>query len=392
MLLDMNVKMRKGGFDLAAHIALSEAHTGLLGQAGAGKTAVLSMIAGTLEPQSGYIMLDGKLLYDSRKGIYMPKEQRPVGTVLHCDTVLAEGTVGEYLSAVYRRILKPRRLFSLSFLYMLLDLGPLLNQAMPLLSEADRYRVALAKALLKSPRLLLLDDTFMRIGHQYRQSLLPIIRHLQHEFGVAVFYASQSLGEILDLTDQLIVLEQGRVLRSGSLAEMARQHEFLRYLGLRQIDNVLPVKIREHHYQAGYTRVDCCGLSLRLPLRPQYAVGEVLQVSVRANDVALSLNYLEGISIQNQIKGRICAIIPGAGSVIVQIDCGHTFLAEITAYACHDLDLREGQIVYCLIKANAMVYLSELETLPFNRIINHNGQFYYVNAEQQSTLSADSLI
>lgn len=262
----------------------------------------------------------------------------------------------------------------------LLELGPILEQTVARLSAGDRQRVALACSLLKSPKLLLLDDTFATIGPSYKMQLLPILKSLQTEFALPALYASQSLRDILELTDRLIVLENGQILRSGPLREVARQQGILRYLGVRQIDNIVPVRIRHHDYAAGCSLADSFGQPLSLPLRPQFEPGSQTQVSIRANDIALSRRFIEGISIQNQIKGRICALIPGSDSVIVQIDCGCTLLAEITPGACREMALREGDWIYCLIKTHAIVYLAELDTLPYQKVVNHGDGYYYLSA------------
>lgn len=378
MLLEMNVRLRRGHFDLTTQISLQDRSAGLFGQSGAGKSTVLSLIAGTLQPQSGHIMLDGKILFDSRKGIVMPREQRPVGAVLQSDRENVSATVRDDLSAAYHRTLKQRRLFKPDYLIGLLELGPILDRPIEMLSAGERQRVTLTRSLLKSPKLLLLDDTFAAIGNGYRMQLLPILKRLQNEFGLQVLYASQSLGEILELTDQLIVLEQGKVLRSGSLRELAKNPGMLRHLGVRQIDNILSVTIDDHDYLAGCSLASSFGLPLALPLRPQFALGSQTQVSIRANDIALSRSYIEGISIQNQIKGRICAVIPSGETLIVQVDCGGTLLAEITPAACRNMALREGEAIYCLIKTHSITYLAELDALPHQRVISHGGDYYYL--------------
>lgn len=324
MLLEMNVKLRRGHFDLTTQLSISDTSVGLFGKSGAGKSTVLGLIAGTIQPQSGNIVLDGKILFDSRKGLLMPREQRPVGAVLQVDRANSAETVRDNLTSAFNRTLKQRRIFKLDFLIGLLELGPILDHAIALLSAGERQRVALARSLLKSPRLLLLDETFAAIGNGYRIQLLPILKRLQQELGLPVLYASQSLGEILELTDRLIVLEQGKVLHRGSLLEVAKHQGMLRYLGIRQIDNILPVTIRSHDYSSGCSLVHSFGLPLTLPLRPHLAVGSQTQVSIRANDIALSRSYIDGISIQNQIRGRICALIPSGESLIVQVDCGCT--------------------------------------------------------------------
>ncbi|MEI7997618.1 MAG: ATP-binding cassette domain-containing protein, partial [Methylococcaceae bacterium] len=264
-------------------------------------------------------------------------------------------------------------------LIKLLELEPVLDHSIELLSAGERQRVALARSLLKSPRLLLLDETFAAIGNGYRIQLLPILKRLQQELGLPVLYASQSLGEILELTDRLIVLEQGKVLHKGSLLEVAKHQGMLRYLGIRQIDNILPVSIRSHDYLSGCSLALSFGLPLTLPLRPHLPIGSQTQVSIRAKDIALSRSYISGISIQNQIKGRICALIPSGESLIVQVDCGSTLLAEITPGACREMALQEGQDIYCLIKTHSITYLVELDAQPYHREVSQGGGHYYLD-------------
>jgi molybdate transport system ATP-binding protein len=378
MLLEMNVKLRRGHLDLTTQLSVNDTSIGLFGKSGAGKSTVLGLIAGTIQAQSGHIVLDGKILFDSRKGIVMPREQRPVGAVLQIDCANSAETVRNNLTDTFNRTLKQRRIFKLDFLIGLLELGPILDHAIALLSAGERQRVALARSLLKSPRLLLLDETFAAIGNGYRIQLLPILKRLQQELSLPVLYASQSLGEILGLTDRLIVLEQGKVLHNGLLLEIAKQQGMLRYLGIRQIDNNLAVTIRSHDYSSGCSLAHSFGLPLTLPLRPDLDTGSQTQVSIRANDIALSRNYISGISIQNQIRGRICALIPSGESKIVQVDCGVTLLAEITPGACRDMALQEGEDIYCLIKTHSITYLAELDAQPYHRVVSHGDGHYYL--------------
>ncbi len=381
MLLEMNVKLRRGHFDLTTQLSVNDNSIGVFGKSGAGKSTILELIAGTLQPQSGSIRLDGKILFDSKKGIVMPREQRPIGAVLQIDALDLKATVHEILLSAYQRIFKPRRLLKLDAIIQLLALGPLLTHSVQSLSAGERQRVALARALIKSPQLLLLDETFATIGQDYRMQLLPFLKTLQDELNLPVVYASQSLGEILELTDKLIILEQGKVLRHGSLREFAKQQGLLRYLGIRQVDNLLLVTILSHDQFSGSTLGHSYGVPLALPFRPHFAAGEQIQVSVRANDVALSLKYLDGISIQNQLKGRVCALIPNGESIIVQVDCGGVVLAEITPKACRDMDLKEGDSVYCLIKTHSITILTEMHAQTNQRVVSHGDGHYYLSTE-----------
>ncbi len=140
---------------------------------------------------------------------------------------------------------------------------------------------------------------------------------------------------------------------------MTKTHSALRK------NNVLTVTIREHDYSAGCTRANTFGLPLILPLCSHVAIGDQIQVSICANDIALSRDYIRGISIQNQIKGRICALFPNGHSLIVQVDCGETLLVEITLGACRDMALQEGDTVYCLIKTHSITHCAKENTQPY---------------------------
>lgn len=330
--------------------------TGLAQNRPASKSTLLGLIAGTLQPQRGRIVLDGKTLFDSRKGILVPREQRPIGAVLQQDSIQGGQTVQASLRGVYERTLKQRRLFRPGRLVDLLELGDLVNRKTDQLSAGERQRVALAGALLKSPSILLLDEPFAPLGNGFRTQLLPLLQRVSGEFKLPVLYASHSLGEILDLTNRLIVLANGRILRNGSFKDLAREENLRGYLGVRHIENVLSVTINAHDPEAGCTLAKTYGTELVLPLRPHLPLNSESQVFIRSCDIALSRHYLTGISIQNQIPGRICAIIPTADSILIQIDCGSTVLAGITPKAFRDMALQEGDTIYCLAKAQAFSF------------------------------------
>ncbi len=130
-------------------------------------------------------------------------------------------------------------------------------------------------------------------------------------------------------------------------------------------DNVLTVTIHNHDFASGCSRANTFGLPLILPLCAHVEIGEQIQVSIRANDIALSRDYIRGISIQNQIKGRICALFPNGHSLIVQVDCGEILLVEITLGASRDMGLQEGDTVYCLIKTHSITHFDAKNTQPY---------------------------
>jgi len=355
MLLEMNVSLKRGRYNLA----MDDTHAGLFGHSGAGKSTVLGLIAGTIQPESGHIVLDGKILFDSRKGVLVPREQRPVGAVLQDDASLANGTVRENLDSAYERTLRAKRWLKPNRLIELLELGPVLDRPVGEISVGERQRAALGKALLKSPRMLLLDEPFAAMDRNLRAQLKPLLKRLEDELKLPLLYASHSLEEILDLARWLIVVADGKVIRCGSLMDLAHSEEVAPYLRRRPVENLLAVTVSGHDAEGGCTLAKAYGVELALPLRPELAPGSQVQVAIRSGDIALSKHYLAGISMQNQLAGRICALIDMGGSVLAQVDCGATLLVGITARACRDLGLKEGDPVYCLAKTQSFSYPCE---------------------------------
>jgi molybdate transport system ATP-binding protein len=322
---------------------------------------LLRLLAGTLQPDSGRIELGGRPYFDSRKGIRLPSGQRPVSTVLQHGNPVCSGTVNELLVFAYQGAAKRRRLLKPGYFVDALELGEIMDRRHDRLSDGERQRVDVAKAILGAPDLLLLDEAFTILGQNYRDRVLSVIKSVQKESGMAVLYASQSLGEIIELTDHVAILDDGRIIRTGSLKSLAKEQGILRYLGMNPIDNLVSLRIDSHDLEGGCTVANLFGLPFVLPLRRRLPVGRKVEISVRSSDIALAKSHIAGISIQNQIKGRVCALIPSGDKIFVQIDCGVTLLAEITSRAFRAMSLKEGDTVYCLIKAHAARYTDEID-------------------------------
>jgi molybdate transport system ATP-binding protein len=370
MLLEMNVSLQRGDFNLVTDLSMHDESIGLLGRSGAGKSTLLGLLAGTLIPQSGRIVLDGKILFDSNKGIKVPREQRPIGAVLQQDNLTPDETVGNILTLAYERTLKSRRWIKLGRLTDFLDIGHLLKQPIKQLSTGERYRVLLAKAVLKDSKLLLLDDFLATMG-KLTHSITPFLKQVQDELNLPMVYASHTLDDIFEFSDQILVVAEGRVISVGGINDLLLDVGLIQKLGLKRVENNIPVVICAHDYNAGCTFAKTYGVELVLPLQPDLPIGSQIDIAISSNDIALSRHYIPGISMQNQIKGRICALIPNEYGlalvpseygVLVQIDCGNIWLANITLKACRDMNLQEGDSIYCLAKTHAFSYRLNAKT------------------------------
>lgn len=369
MLLEMNVSLRRGPLALTTDLSVQDESMGLVGRSGAGKSTILGLLAGTLMPESGRIALDGKTLFDSRKGIIVPREQRPIGAVLQYDQLPYGETVQDGLFSSYQRTLKQRRMLRPDRLIEFLDIGCLLKQPVAHLSTGERQRVLLAKALLKSPKLLLLDDSLATMG-QFANSVTPFLKRVQSELSLPLFYASHTLGSISEFSDKVGVVDEGRIIRISLVNDLLQDTDLMRKIGLDQRENRMPARILRHDRDNGCTLALSYGIELVLPLRPEFPIGSWVTVMIPANEIALSRNYIHGISIQNQINGEICALIRHENGVLVQIDCGKVWLVGITLKACRDMKLQEGDKVYCLAKTQSFTYGGHCEPNALNQLFD----------------------
>jgi molybdate transport system ATP-binding protein len=289
----------------------------------------------------------------------VPASRRRVGLVSGDPTVYPRYSIKTHLQVAYGQAPFRSDGFKCKEIIDLLELENVLDCHSHQLSIGEKQRVAVAHALMSSPRLLLLDDHINLADPVCNSPVLPFLRRVRDTLRIPVIYVSHTLGDILQLTDQMVLIANGRILGVGDVHEIIANRILLASSALQGIENVLPVTILDHEAENGCTLAYYYGGELVLPIAPHLPLNESAQVSIRSSSIALSKQYLEGISIQNQIKGRICAIIRTPEHAVVQIDCGTTLLAGVSLRALREMDLQEGDSIYCLIKAHAFSYVRE---------------------------------
>lgn len=353
-LLQMEVGLRRAHFDLAARLDFEAGVTGLFGPSGSGKSTLLGMIAGLVRPQRGRIAFDGEALFDAERGICLPPHRRRIGLVFQDSQLFPHYSVKGNLLYGWNLTPPGERRFRFDDVVDLLALGPLLNAHPRRISGGEKQRVALGRSLLASPRLLLLDEPLASLDQGLKEQILPFFERVRDELGLPMIFVSHALPEILHLTDRLVLVAGGRITGQGRLSELLgeRGTRFGR-------DNLLPVVVESHDIEGGCTVGRFGDLHLALPLRTGLQPGATVYLSLHRGEIALARQAVSGLSIQNQVAGRISRIEPGEGCIAIHIDVGAPLLAEITPRSWHELDLREGETVYCLIKASAFSYLAE---------------------------------
>lgn len=357
-MIELDVELKRPGFKLHAKCRLDAPVTGLLGSSGAGKSTLLGIIAGYIKPDRGSVMLDGIPLYDSQQQICLPLHTRRIGMVFQDSRLFPHLNVRDNLH--YGLKLRPRTQERLQYedIVELLELGHLQAQRAHQLSGGEKQRVALGRALLAAPRLLLLDEPLASLDLHLKNQILPFLRRVKDELAMPMLYVSHSINEVLYLTNQVALMEQGRLLGCGNFHQVMKDESMLALAHSLGLENVVRGTVSAHDAQHGYSTLMMGRQALHMPLvdTPE---GEEISVSIAAASIALSRQKVEGITIQNQLPGKVSSIQIASGRALVEMEVqGQKLLAEITPKALHDLALRNGLPIYCLIKTQSVTPLA----------------------------------
>jgi molybdate transport system ATP-binding protein len=242
-VLSIHVARELAHFSLDVQVDCPHIVTAVFGPSGSGKTTLLNLVAGLLRPDRGAISIDGELLFSAAQGIDLPPERRRVGYVFQDDLLCPHLTVRQNLRYGYDLLPSGARRFKVDRIVDLLELQPLLDRRPGLLSGGERQRVALGRAILASPRLLLMDEPLASLDQGLKDRIIPYLRHIRSDLSVPILYVSHSVAEILQLTGQVIVLRQGRVLACGDFFDLAQRPDILPLMEAHGFENALPVDI-----------------------------------------------------------------------------------------------------------------------------------------------------
>jgi molybdate transport system ATP-binding protein len=352
-LLEVTVSLRRGDFDLeAAFAAETPGVTALFGRSGSGKTTLVNLIAGLLTPDRGRISVDGTVLHDSNQGTSLPPQRRRVGYVFQDALLFPHLDVEGNLRYGQQRATPRGTRAELIEAAELLGLRQLLARRPHQLSGGERQRVALGRALLSRPRLLLLDEPLASLDPARREELLPWFEALRDRHAMPIVYVSHEFEEVVRLASQVILLERGRVAAEGDVGRIAMVPELRAVLGPELVGAVVDGQVEAVDAATGLARirigrstVTASGASLRAA-RP-------VRVQLLARDLILATVQPAGLSVRNEIEGSIRAIIDdGRDAVLVEVDVGGpVLLARVTRPAAADLALEPGRRVWVLVKA-----------------------------------------
>ena len=355
MTLLVEVKHALGAFRLDAAFASDGGVTALFGRSGSGKSSLVRIIAGLTRPDQGQVKFDGQLLVDSKAGIFVPAHKRRFGCVFQNARLFPHLNVRQNL--VYGRWFAPKAARSDNFdrVIALLGIEALLERSPAKLSGGERQRVAIGRALLSSPRLLLMDEPLAALDDARKAEIIPYLERLRHETNIPIIYVSHSVAEVARLADRVVLLRDGHVEALGTPSEVLRGSPLSSVAERREAGSVLTGTFAGIDPAHGLATIRLSGSEIVVP-NAEVTVGKTVRLHIPARDVMVATQRPEGLSALNILEGRVADISVGIdGMANVGIDCsGDLVLARITALSVERLSLVLGKPVFAVIKTVAL--------------------------------------
>ncbi len=343
-------------FDVECVLPL-EGTVAVFGASGSGKSTLLRCIAGLAPAASGFLAFGRDIWQDDARKVFVPIEQRRVGVVFQEARLFPHLNVERNLLYGMKRTPPSQRRIPFDQVNELLGLALLLQRRAHQLSGGEQRRVAIGRALLTSPQLLLMDEPLASLDQERKKEIFPFIKRLNQELGIPVVYVTHDLNEILQLAQHMVLMKQGSVVATGPIQDVFARLDLPELVESNVVGSVLETRIAEHEPQFGLTRVEFLGRSLWIP-RQALPIGASLRIQIPACDVSVMTDPLPASSsMLNVLEATIVDIGQSSSNgyaVEVKLDAGRPLLAMITRKSLQRLKLTIGQTVYAHFKAVAL--------------------------------------
>lgn len=351
MSLQVNILHRQGAFTLKAAFDAPDGITALFGHSGAGKTTVVNAIAGLLVPDQGRITLGGETLFDREAGRNLPTWRRRLGYVFQDGRLFPHLSVRQNMTYGQRFAPNGAKGPTLDSVAEMLGITHLLDRRPGGLSGGEKQRVAIGRALLSRPRMLLMDEPLAALDEARKADILPYLERLRDETALPILYVSHSVAEVARLASQVVVLEDGRVARTGPAEQVLSDPDMVRQIGIREAGAILPATVTRHH-DDGLTELAVSGGRLFLP-EMDSTPGTATRVRILAHDVILARQAPAGLSALNILPAEVLSVRGGDGpGVMVQLGCGDDrLLARITRRSALAMGLKVGDRLHAVVKS-----------------------------------------
>lgn len=344
-MIEVSVKQTRPNFMLDVNLRLGHGITALFGPSGAGKSSVLNLISGLERPDEGRIHIGSETIYDSKAKINLAIHKRRIGYVFQDALLLPHLSVRSNL----RYGIKQGGM-EFSSIVDFLGISFLLDRRPSTLSGGERQRVAIGRALLSAPRLLLMDEPLASLDMDRKREIFPYIEQLQNKFGIPVIFVSHAIEEVARLAQHVVIMRNGKVMAEGSAQAVMNLPDSQ----TSRFEKTAILTGRPTSYDSFYGLTTIAHPAGNISLTGKIAIGKApVRIVVRANDVTLALGKPKGVSARTMLKGTVakCDIDMGPIAIVhVKLEGGEELSAALTRKARDQLKLNEGQLVWCLLK------------------------------------------
>jgi molybdate transport system ATP-binding protein len=346
MELRVAVQKQLGAFFLDANFTITGERIGIFGPSGCGKTTLVNLIAGLNHPDRGEILLDGETIFDSRQRLNVRAERRRISMVFQRAHLFPHLSARGNLLYGYRRCAPEFRKVTLDHLVEVLQIGHLLDRGVKNLSGGEKQRVAIGRAVLSNPRLLIMDEPLSALDDSLKFQIIPFLKNACEAFRIPYLFISHSLTEMRIMTDQVLNVSGGRVVGQTTAEGLARAlmgESSLGYTNLLRLQsprrvgglNAYPWGNRELLVSGGADQAETL---FELP----------------STDIILFRRHPEAISLRNLLKCRVADMFETGHRIGVELECGgERLVAEVMSQAVTELGIEKGSEVYAGIKATA---------------------------------------
>ena len=347
-MLTLNFAQRLGEHQLEIDVTIpATGITAIFGVSGAGKTSLINAIGGLTRPQRGRIQLNDRILFDAEQQVALPPEKRNIGYVFQDARLFPHYSVRGNLRYGLSTSMKSQ----FDSLVALLGLNSLLNRFPLSLSGGEKQRVAIGRALLSAPDILLMDEPLASLDLPRKRELMPYLQTLAKQVDIPVLYVSHSLEEILQLADNVLVLDAGKVKAFGPLERVWSSSAMRPWLPASDLTSVLRVQVLEHHPDYPMSALSLGDQHIWVS-RVNLPVKSPLRIRIASADVSLTLQPAQNSSIRNVLPAQVVELIEVGDQVEVKLRIGISELwARISPWARDELNIRPQQWLYAQIKS-----------------------------------------
>ncbi len=351
--LKLNIRHKIADFELDISFSTKKEITGVFGPSGAGKSSLFNSIAGTIYPNQGEIILNGKKLFSTKENINLPLHKRNVGLVFQDFKLFPHLSVKNNLR--YSKASKNNLLFEK--VVEMLKISHLLNRKPDKLSGGEKQRVAIGRAILSQPEILLFDEPFSALDVRIKSEIIDFIKQIPAQFNIPILVISHELSDLLQLSTELILIKNGKVLNAGNIYDLFNDRQSIKLLSHSGLKNILELKVgridREKEMVCLSPLAGVGNIKVISDIHTKIKPGKKVTMFLAPEDVAISLHPIENISIQNQLKGYVEKVFYINGKMICMVNTGVQIMAEVARTSVETLGLKPGTEVWCLFKSVA---------------------------------------